>query len=54
MKTLKRLAVAFALFAGLGVVFASCSEDVYYEDPVNPIEQIPVNPIGPVPEQTIL
>ena len=53
MKTLKRLAVAFVLVAGLGMAFASCSEDVYYEQPVNPIEQVPVNPIGPTPEHPI-
>ena len=47
MKTLKRLAVAFVLVAGLGMAFASCSDN-YYEDPgtpSNPIEQIPYNPI---------
>ena len=53
MKTLKRLAVAMVLVAGLGMAFTSCSESAYYEDPVNlPIAE-PVNPIGPAPEQHI-
>ncbi|MDX8340443.1 hypothetical protein SLH46_14670 [Draconibacterium sp. IB214405] len=37
MKTLKKLAVAFVLIAGLGMSLASCNEDAYYEDPVQPL-----------------
>ena len=52
MKTLKRLAVAFVLVAGLGMAFASCSESAYYDDPVNlpihdkdhPIERPGISP----------
>ena len=45
MKTLKRLAVAIVLVAGLGMAFTSCSESAYYDDPVNlPIHDVE-NPI---------
>ena len=45
MKKLKRLAVAFVLLAGIGVAMASCSDDIYYEDP------LPTPPIEVSPEQ---
>lgn len=47
MKTLKRLAVAFVVVAALG--FVSCSEDTYYEDPVQPVPPTIENPIAVVP-----
>ncbi|WP_346854761.1 hypothetical protein [uncultured Draconibacterium sp.] len=40
MKTLKRLAVAFVLVAGLGLGFTSCSDE-YYEEPG---KEIPLPP----------
>lgn len=48
MKTLKKLAAAFVVLAALGVSFASCSEDAYYEEPVQPLppEQI-TQPLPP-------
>ncbi len=49
MKTLKKLAVAFVVVVGLGITFASCSEDVYYEEPVQPLPPTVENPIAVVP-----
>lgn len=51
MKALKRLSVAFVLLAGLGIGMASCSEDAYYEEPVQPLPPWPENPIQDVPSQ---
>ena len=46
MKALKRLAVAFVLITGLGMAFASCSDD--YTDipgePTHPIERPEIDP----------
>lgn len=49
MKALKKLAVGFVVVAGLGLAFASCSEDAYYEDPVQPLPPVIENPVGVVP-----
>jgi hypothetical protein len=37
MKTLKKLAAAFVVLVAMALTFASCSEDAYYEDPVQPL-----------------
>lgn len=37
MKALKKLAVAFVVLVVMGATFASCSEDYYYEEPVQPL-----------------
>ena len=53
MKTLKKLAVAFVLIAGLGMAFASCSDD--YTDipgePSNPIERPEIEPYQQLSEK---
>ena len=46
MKTLKKLAVALVLVAGLGMAFASCSDN-YYENPENLPIPPGMNPIEP-------
>lgn len=33
----KKVAIALVMLVGMGVAFASCSEDAYYEDPVQPL-----------------
>ena len=51
MKTFKKLAVAFVVVAGLGLTFASCAEDAYYEEPVQPLPpEIIEQPLPPVIE----
>ena len=52
MKKLKRLAVAFGLFAGIGVGMASCSDDYYYEEPekIKPLPPTMELPIAPTPD----
>nr|WP_321353739.1 hypothetical protein [uncultured Draconibacterium sp.] len=47
MKKLKRLAVAFVLIAGVGFGMASCSDDYYYEEPVQPLPPSAENPMVP-------
>ena len=37
MKTVKKLVVTFVVVAGFGLTFASCAEDAYYEEPVQPL-----------------
>ncbi|MCY1722990.1 hypothetical protein OU798_21765 [Prolixibacteraceae bacterium Z1-6] len=51
MKTFKKLAVAFVV-GGLGLGFASCSDDAYYEEPekikpLPPTVELPVAPVEP-------
>ena len=50
MKTLKKVTVAFVLFAIMGVGFVSCSEDTYYEEPIQPLPPTVENPISVVPD----
>ncbi|MDX8340444.1 hypothetical protein SLH46_14675 [Draconibacterium sp. IB214405] len=47
MKTLKKLAVAFVVLVAMGATFASCSEDPYFEEPVDIQHQIPVEVYNP-------
>ncbi|MCY1722989.1 hypothetical protein OU798_21760 [Prolixibacteraceae bacterium Z1-6] len=51
MKTFKKLAVAFMLVAGLGLGFASCSDDAIYEEPEKDISLPGTDyPVKPGPE----
>lgn len=50
MRNLKRLAVAFVLIAGVGFGMASCTDDYYYEEPVQPLPPSVEHPIAPTPD----